>query len=72
MLYNLEPHVDVSGDVWYNGQEIDTEFVNQLSHHIYTYITKKVRHIYLCLIHLTLWDIRDLPLQKIFVVGFEV
>jgi len=43
MLFDLEPHPDVTGDVWYNqsGQEIDAEFINILNQQCYKYIVTK-------------------------------
>lgn len=41
MLYNLEPHVDISGDIWYSGQEIDSEFIDILNKQCFNFINQK-------------------------------
>ena len=41
MLYDLEPHIDISGDVWYSGQDIDAEFIEILSKQCYAYVYQK-------------------------------
>lgn len=41
MLFNLEPHIDVTGDVWYTGADIDVEFINILRKQAFGYISQK-------------------------------
>eukprot|EP01117_Protostelium_nocturnum_P009959 TRINITY_DN3548_c0_g1_i1.p1 TRINITY_DN3548_c0_g1~~TRINITY_DN3548_c0_g1_i1.p1 ORF type:complete len:278 (-),score=62.56 TRINITY_DN3548_c0_g1_i1:120-953(-) len=41
MLAHLDPHVDISGDIWYNGSEIDTDFIDKLQTACYQQISKK-------------------------------
>jgi len=41
MLFDLEPHVDVSGDIWYSGQDIDAEFIEVLNKQCYEFIKVK-------------------------------
>jgi len=41
LLYNTEPHQDIQGGPWYQGQEIDTEFVKILRQQCRAYIEKK-------------------------------
>jgi len=41
MLFDLEPHVDITGDIWYSEQEIDVEFINVLNKHCFNLINTK-------------------------------
>jgi len=41
MLYDLEPHVDITGDIWYSESEIDSEFIAILNRQCYTFILQK-------------------------------
>jgi len=41
MLFNVEPHTDVTGDIWYVGADMDTEFINVLSQQCYNFIASK-------------------------------
>ena len=43
MLYELEPSVELTGGAWYTDQELDVEFIDQLSNQLYRYIVSKVR-----------------------------
>ncbi len=45
MLFDLEPHPDVTGDLWYNaqGQEIDEAFIRILTEQCYNFIRNKVQ-----------------------------
>jgi len=46
MLYNLEPHVELTGDIWYNGPDVDDEFVNAICSQCYGFISQKVNFDY--------------------------
>jgi len=41
MLYDLEPHPDISGDIWYTGSEFDTALIEALRTCIYKEICGK-------------------------------
>ena len=42
MLYELEPSVELTGGAWYTDQELDVEFIDQLSNQLYKFILSKV------------------------------
>lgn len=42
MLYELEPSVELTGGAWYTDQELDVEFIDQLSNQLYRFIVSKV------------------------------
>lgn len=42
MLYNLQPHIDITGDVFYTGTDIDTEFIEELRKQCFNFIFQKV------------------------------
>jgi DNA-directed RNA polymerase III subunit RPC6 len=42
MLTELEPSVELTGGAWYTDQELDVEFIDQLSSQLYKYIATKV------------------------------
>jgi len=41
MLYDIEPHVEVTGDIWYSDSEIDSEFIEVLNRLCFQFITYK-------------------------------
>ncbi len=50
MLYDIEPSVELTGGAWYTDQELDVEFIDQLSNQLYKFILSKVRLSFLDLI----------------------
>lgn len=42
MLENMVPSIDVTGGPWYNGNELDMEFINLLTQVAKKYIRDKV------------------------------
>ena len=42
MLYDIEPSVELTGGAWYTDQELDVEFIDQLSNQLYKFILTKV------------------------------
>lgn len=47
MLMELTPSVEVTGGPWFTDQELDVDFVEQLTNQCYKYILMKVRHLLL-------------------------
>lgn len=42
MLFDLEPSADLTGGAWYTDQELDLEFIEELSRQCFKYIQAKV------------------------------
>lgn len=42
MLYELNPSVEVTGGAWYTDQELDTEFIENVTKACYKYIYSRV------------------------------
>ena len=42
MLYDIEPSVELTGGAWYTDQEMDTDFIDQLSEQVHKFIMKHV------------------------------
>lgn len=47
MLMELTPSVEVTGGPWFTDQELDVDFVEQLTNQCYKYILMKVGHLLL-------------------------